>query len=327
MQPRVPTLVAAIALAVAFPAAAEPQQCALSSEQPRGTASVTPQPSRTPGQAALMTPLAVTPPAASEIKNPLVPEEVVRASPALVRIQQAGARLYDLGFMHGLRTVFALQGDAFQVFYLAPDGGAAIRGLAQDGEGKNLTRAQLAGIPGALPTIRVTAVPPPAASALEAVEAAHYGTWGPDVAARVYVVIDPLHAVGALKPYVEAGKLQVAIVPVAILDHEDQGRSTPAAIDLLRSQPTELKNNWDAALCAMRDGADECANKGLIRRGITSPEAEAAQRLRDNQQLLARVGMRGTPTFVWAKRGGGEGRIDGTPTPAQLQELLISLRG
>ncbi len=42
--------------------------------------------------------------------------------PALQRIQSSGAHLYELGEVHGLRSVFAVVGESFQVFYLSPDG-------------------------------------------------------------------------------------------------------------------------------------------------------------------------------------------------------------
>ncbi len=48
-------------------------------------------------------------------------DEISRV-PALRRIASAGAQLTDLGTEHGLRTVFARNGQSFQVFYLTPDG-------------------------------------------------------------------------------------------------------------------------------------------------------------------------------------------------------------
>ncbi len=72
--------------------------------------------------------------------------------PALQRIQASGAQLYEMGEIHGLRSIFAVAGESFQVFYLSPDGQVAIRGIAQDAAGKNLTRDQVARVPGAIPT-------------------------------------------------------------------------------------------------------------------------------------------------------------------------------
>ena len=57
------------------------------------------------------------------------------------------------------------------------------------------------------------------------------------------MIIDPycsysVRAFDALRPYVKAGRIQLAVVPISILDYEDNGQSTPAAQSLL-SQTTE----------------------------------------------------------------------------------------
>src|SRR5437868_1663047 len=93
---------------------------------------------------------------------------------ALQHIQAAGAQLTDLGTTHGLRAVFARNGQHFQVFYLAPDGQAVVGGVLWDADGNNLTRKQVEAIPGAMPTVIVGSVPegaqpPPAASLIKAV--------------------------------------------------------------------------------------------------------------------------------------------------------------
>ena len=36
-----------------------------------------------------------------------------------------------------------------------------------------------------------------------------------------------------IKPYADAGRIKPSLVPVAILDHEDQGRSSKSALALL----------------------------------------------------------------------------------------------
>ena len=64
--------------------------------------------------------------------------------PALQRIASNGAQLLDLGVQHGLQTVFARNGSIFEVFYLAPDGQAAVGGVMWDSAGRNITRSQVA---------------------------------------------------------------------------------------------------------------------------------------------------------------------------------------
>ncbi len=68
--------------------------------------------------------------------------------PALRRIASTGAQLTDLGTEHGLRTVFARNGQSFQVFYLTPDGQGAVGGVMWDAAGRNITRQQVSSIDG-----------------------------------------------------------------------------------------------------------------------------------------------------------------------------------
>ena len=87
--------------------------------------------------------------------------------PALRRIASNGAQLLDLGVQHGLQTIFARNGSTFQVFYLTPDGQAAVGGVMWDAAGHNITRGQVAPIAGTIPTVTIgspaaTAPVPPA---------------------------------------------------------------------------------------------------------------------------------------------------------------------
>jgi len=45
-----------------------------------------------------------------------------------------------------------------------------------------------------------------------------------------------------------------------------------------------------------------------------APSPEAADRLRANMAIAQAIGLKGTPTFIWRKPDGTEGRIDGIPT-------------
>jgi thiol:disulfide interchange protein DsbG len=68
----------------------------------------------------------------SSVGAPLIGADRVARVPALKRISSTGAALYDLGMQHGLATVFAKNGTTFQVFYLSPDGQAAVGGVMWD---------------------------------------------------------------------------------------------------------------------------------------------------------------------------------------------------
>ena len=245
--------------------------------------------------------------------------------PALQRIRASGAQLYELGEVHGLRSIFAVAGESFQVFYLTPDGQVAIRGIAQDAAGKNLTRDQVALVPGAIPTAVLSGEPRPALAAapfakpaalhapttspLEAVQATIYGTQGRDDAPRLWMFADPQcsfsrRAMQQLQPAIASGRVQVAVIPVSLLDHEDQGLSTVMAQAML-SLPRE---RMVAAWTENRLGGPA--------------EAGAVASLQANMMAADRIGLVGTPTFVWRKADGSEGRADGIP--ADLEAMLAS---
>jgi len=245
--------------------------------------------------------------------------------PALHRIQASGAQLYELGEVHGLHSVFAVAGENFQVFYLSPDGQVAIRGIAQDASGKNLTRDQVAQVPGAIPTAvlgsepRSSSAAPqdagpatlhvPATSPLLAVQATTYGTRGRDDAPRLWVFADPQcsfsrRAMQQLQPYVASGRVQVAVIPVSLLDHEDQGLSTAKAEAMLSLPREQMVETW-------------------VGNQLAGPvEAGAIASLQANMMAADRIGLVGTPTFIWRKADGSEGRADGIP--ADLEAMIAS---
>jgi len=241
------------------------------------------------------------------------------------QLAKSSAQLYELGEIHGLRSVFAVAGDNFQVFYLSPDGQVAIRGIAQDASGKNLTRDQVARVPGGIPTAVLgvehhpsAAVPQgagsaalhvPATSPLQAVQATTYGTQGRDDAPRLWVFADPQcsfsrRAMQQLQPSIASGRVQVAVVPVSLLDHEDQGLSTARAEAMLSLPREQMVEAWAGNRLA-----------GPV-------EAGAIASLQANMMAADRIGLVGTPTFIWRKADGSEGRADGIP--ADLEAMVAS---
>lgn len=215
----------------------------------------------------------------------------------------------ELGTLHGLRGIFVRNAGQFQVFYASPDGERVIPGAMFDAQGKNLTYDQVAAIPGTVPTVAIgdaanhaaAQVQAPAGSLLRAVEATTYGTVGSPSAPRLWVLIDPLcawsvRAMGQLRSYVNAGRVQLAVIPVAVLDHEDQGRSTIAARAMLSLSQEAMVAAWSDN--KLGEQADPVAD----------------QRLSNNMAIVAAIGLRGTPTFIWRKPDGTEGRADGLPT-------------
>jgi thiol:disulfide interchange protein DsbG len=238
----------------------------------------------------------------------LTPEQLTRI---------AGSNITDLGVHHGLPGFFVRSGPQFQVFYATPDKERLIPGVMWDAEGKDLTRLQVARIPGAVPTVVVggenpvpSAAGAPAVAALPLVQKAAYGTIGQSSAPRLFMLIDPqciysVRALQMLQPYVTSGRLQVAVIPLAVLDHEDQGQSTKSALALLSRPADQLVPAWES-------------------RSLDNvPSPPAVQRLRANMAIAGAIGLKGTPTFVWRKPDGTEGRIDGIPS--SLEALAASI--
>ena len=228
----------------------------------------------------------------------------------------AGGQITELGDAHGLRGLFLRNGQEFQVLYATPDGQATIAGIMWDSSGKNLTHDQVSRIAGVAPTAVIgqdpsgaTAVPP-TRSALEAVQRTVFGTVGDPNAPRLWVFVDPLcsysvRALQSLKPFVDQHRVQVAIIPISVLDYEDQNQSTPAALALLSKGSDQMVSAWERQDYGSTGG----------------PEVSA--RLRTNLEAAQAIGLRGTPTLVWRKPDGSEGRIDGMPN--DWQALMASV--
>ncbi len=250
---------------------------------------------------------AAAPAATSQIRQIIGANEIGRVA-ALQRIASAGAQLTDLGTQHGLRTVFARNGQTFQVFYITPDGQGAIGGVMWDSTGRNITRQQVSSIDGTIPTVTIgaaaaaprIAVDQSTPSALQTVASTTYGTTGPSTAPRLWMFIDPLcsfsvRAMEQLQPFVTAGKVQVAVIPLSLLDYEDQGRSTAAARMMLGRGRDNMVAAWTA-------------------NALTGdPDAASAATLQANMVAQESLGLRGTPTFYWRKADGTEGHQVGIP--------------
>jgi len=238
----------------------------------------------------------------------LSPEDLLTMAPGQVT---------ELGSVHGLRGMFVRNAGQFQVFYITPDNERVIPGAMFDAQGKNLTHDQIALIPGAVPTVVIgnaaspsAQVQAPAGGLLKAVEATTYGTTGSPAAPRLWVFVDPLcawsvRALGQLRSYVAAGRVQLAVIPVSVLDHEDQGRSTVAAKAMLSLPPDAMVAAW---------GGNKLGDQA-------APAAD--QRFSTNMAAVAAIGLRGTPTFVWRKMDGTEGRADGLPN--DVDALIASI--
>jgi len=224
-----------------------------------------------------------------------------------------------LSTQHGLDSLFVRSGAQFQVFYVTDDKERVIPGVMWDATGKDLTREQVANVPGAIPTVVVgdvasaNAEAKPGASsvaALPLVEKANYGTVGSALAPHLWMLIDPqcvysVRAYQMLHPFVEAGKVQLSVIPLSVLDYEDKGQSTKSALALLSKPGEQMVSSWQAG-------------------NVNDPPIPAASaRLQANMAIAQAIGLQGTPTLIWKKADGTEGRIDGVPT--NVEALIASI--
>lgn len=287
--------------------------------------SLAPAAGPTPAQPVLPVNAVATPPDQNPARGLVeFPAADVARFPALRNVANAGAKVYELPTppeLENLRTAFAVNGSAFQVFYVLSHGAAVIRGIAQGPGGENLTLAQTSAIPGVIPAIDIReGAALVNGSAVKTAAAATYGLWGRDGAPRIYMFIDPLcsfslRAMTTLKPAVEAGQLQVAVVPVAVIDHETGGHSTPAALAMLSVTPRDdMASRW---MADWRTWAGQDSTN--------AQPADASAALRRNAAAAKAIGLRGTPTFLWAKPDGSDGRMEGAP--ADLNGLLAVIGG
>lgn len=223
----------------------------------------------------------------------------------LAQLQSAaGGNITAVGPEHGLQGYFVRSGPQFQVFYETPDGKGLIPGVMWDASGKDITRQQVSEIPGAIPTVEVGAAggqQVASAQTLPLLEKATYGTIGPSTAPKVYMLIDPqciysIRTFQELQPYAEAGRLQLAIIPLSVLDYEDNGQSTRSALALLSDAPNQIVSAWQSG------------NEG----NGPSPGAQAL--LQRNMQIAQAIGLKGTPMLWWQSRDGSAAHFDGVPT-------------
>ena len=229
----------------------------------------------------------------------------------------ASGDVTQLGSEHGLAGIFVRNGPQFQVFYVTPDKQRVIPGVMWDITGNSLTREQVKNIPGAIPTVIVsdgasvnTTDASASVSALPLVRKASFGTVGPASAPHLWMLIDPqciysVRAYQMLQPYVSSGKLRLSVIPLSVLDYEDHGQSTKSALALLSKPVGEMVSDW------------QTGNEGGI------PSSQAAGRLRENMAVAHAIQLHGTPTLVWRKPDGSEGRIDGIP--GNVDALIASI--
>jgi thiol:disulfide interchange protein DsbG len=219
----------------------------------------------------------------------------------------AAGNITDIGAVHGLEGYFVRSGAMFQVFYATPDNQRVIPGVLWDASGKNITKIEVADIPGAIPTVEVNGPDGPQASptaVLPLVQSATFGTIGDNPGKHLFMLIDPqciysIRAFQMLKPFAEANEIEISVIPLTILDGEDGGQSTKSAMALLSDPPGQIVTAWET-------GSD-----------TNQPSTDAAERLKNNMLIAQAIGLKATPTFFWRKADGSEGQLVGVPQDVQ----------
>ena len=227
----------------------------------------------------------------------------------------ASGNITDVGEAHGFQGYFVRSGQQFQVFYATPDKQGLVPGVMWDASGKDLTRQQVTQIPGAVPTVEIGGVgaggQAKPGQELSVLAKATYGTEGSASAPRVYMLMDPqcmysIRAVQALQSYVQAGQIQLAVIPLSVLDYEDNGQSTRSALALLSDAPDQIVGAWQS-------GSEN-----------NTPDPSAQARLANNMAIAQAVGLKGTPMFWWQGANGTTSHFDGVPP--DVSSFIAGLR-
>jgi thiol:disulfide interchange protein DsbG len=226
-----------------------------------------------------------------------------------------GSQATSIGEAHGLRGLVLRNGTRFQVIYETPDRERVIAGVMWDAKGTNLTKQQIASVEGARPTIvggdQASRGFQEWKAGLELLEHASFGTFGQAGAPRLWLFVDPLcgysvRALEGLRPIAASGQIELAVVPVAVLD-DGNGSSTAAALAMLSRPSAEMVEAW-----SRREFGAEVSR-------------DARAKLQVNMAVAQAFGLRVTPVFVWRKPDGAEGRVDGLPS--NLREITETIGG
>ncbi|NHN93185.1 thioredoxin domain-containing protein [Acetobacter sicerae] len=214
----------------------------------------------------------------------------------------AGGRARDLVPSHGIRGMFVQAGNRFQIVYATPDGQAAVAARMWDATGKDLTKAQIRDIPGAVPAVTVSASSSHANTRSGLADLSG-GSLGVPSAPEAVMFIDPqciysIRAMRALQPAIGAGRIRLKVVPLSLLDYEDHGASTINAKSMLSFPEGEMAEAWIS---------------GRLGEKADNPSPDSPQKLAHNSEIARQLALAGTPTFIWTRRNGETGRLDGVP--------------
>lgn len=126
------------------------------------------------------------------------------------------------------------------------------------------------------------------------------GIYGKEDTPELLMFIDPVchfskQALTLLDPYVKAGRLHLVIVPIAVLDQANHGKSSQQAKRLLSSPVDQMAQTWMTP---------------TINTSLTS---DAEQKFSVNQQMIEGLHLNGTPIFFWQRPNKSFRRFEGLP--------------
>ncbi|MFT8464842.1 hypothetical protein [Acetobacter syzygii] len=201
--------------------------------------------------------------------------------------------------------IFVRDEKTFQTFYLTPD--QQVIPTIHWKPGTSVKSGQ---------PIGQSAPPPSGEGAVRILTASSFGLYGHADAPRLYMVIDPLcsfsvRALQSLQPYIDKGALELAIVPIAINDHENHNRSTPAAQAMLSVGQRDMVSIWRQIIA-----------QGEAPEDMTPSDTAGAQ-LQLNRQKAAMINLTGTPTIAWLDKQGRAHQMTGLPD--NLDSLITEL--
>lgn len=207
----------------------------------------------------------------------------------------------------GLTAWAAHAGQQPVALYATPDGNHVIAGILLDAKGNEIDQAAL----------EKTVTQPMSDSTWSQLDKSNWIADGSDRASRVvYVFTDPNCSYcnklwADARPWVEAGKVQLRHVPVAVL-----GRSSAEKAAKL------LSDKNPAAALAAHERAKLEAPAGQDRGGKDKPKpnapmsTEARAKLEHNEKLMTALHLRATPGIVWRDANGVVHMRTGAPDSA-----------
>lgn len=145
-------------------------------------------------------------------------------------------------------------------------------------------------------------------------------TYGSSDAPPVYLLADPLcphcaKAIGALKPAVDAGKIQLHVLPVPVIS-----KNSPGALATIMLKPDPAKAFWDHEMNFLSTGRPSMDFTDFSKLSKAQDDA-----LHGNYDIVAKYELPGVPFFAWNEADGPH-FYAGEPTDKIIARLEGALK-